>query len=311
MTGPRQELLGTGRLGPAGVELLYRTVRQVVRVRNLPPPPGDSAWTGDALREAAHDVLAERTGPARLLELAASSTDEDSFRAQLWRLVSNDLTSQGRRTERGRLAERVKKVADGMRDVVRDSGALRLAQDGAPAAAPEPRFDELVAAAARVPMTVPVWDPDAARRPPVADRDSLAAALRAVLALSPDGLPLGVVVDVLAARLGIHDMPTQAEHDVLDALGPAAADDPAAAAAASVAAGRLLSALTAAEQLVLPYLDEPVSVIAAESGLGRTKAWHAAKATRLKLVDLLADDPTPAGTLRKAAAAARARWGLR
>lgn len=313
MSGARDELLTTGTLGEAGVALLYRTVRQVVRGRNLPPPPGLRAWTADALAEAAHDVLGHRRGVARLLTLATSSTDEDSFRVQLWTLVANDLTSAGRRTERGRLAERLRDVLPHVDGLSERDGRLHLDAAAGPAdgAGDEPRYDELVAAAADVPVVVPAWNPLSTHAAPVADRHSLAAMIRTVLERAPDGLAFSTLVDVLAARLGVHDAPVGAEHDVLDGLAPPAADDPAATSAARDAARRLVAQLTVTQQLVLPYLDETATVVAAQSGLGRTKAWQTVGATQLLLAQLLADDPSPEATLREATTLVRDRWGLR
>lgn len=312
MSGAREELLATGTLGEHGVRLLYRTVRQVVRLRNLPPPPGTAAWTADALAEAAHEVLATRTGVTRLVTLAVRSTDEDSFRRQLWQLVANDLTSARRRTERGRLAERVRDVLPHVEGLTEADGGLYLlsdksdGQDGGAL-----RYDELVTAAASVPMVVPTWNPLSTHSPPVADRDSLVAMIGAVLQQAPGGVLFTELVDVLAARVGVHDAPVSVEHDVLDALAPSAPDDPAETSAARDAARRLLEGLSTAQQLVLPYLDETATVVSEHSGLGRTKAWQTVGATRLRLADLLAGDPTPEATLREAVAMTRARWKLR
>lgn len=315
MSGAREDLLTTGTLGEAGVALLYRTVRQVVRLRNLPPPPGLTAWTPDAVAEAAHDVLVHRRGVARLLTLATNSSDEDSFRRQLWQLVANDLNSAGRRTQRGRLAERLRDVLPHADGVSERDGRLHLdASKGggtSHGAGDEPRYDELVTAAAAVAPVVPAWNPLSTHAAPVADRDSLVAMIRAVLQRAPSGLPFATLVDVLAARLGVHDAPIGAEHDVLDELAPPAADDPAATSAARDAARRLTAQLTVAQQLVLPYLDETATVVAAQTGLGRTTAWQTVGATRLLLAQLLVEDPSPDATLREATALVREGWGLR
>lgn len=312
MSGPREELLATGSLGEHGVRLLYRTVRQVVRLRNLPPPPGTTAWTADSLDEAAHEVLATRTGVARLVTLAARSVDEDSFRRQLWQLVANDLTTAGRRTERGRLAERVRDVLPHVAGLGQADERLYLIGTDLDSCGGEtPRYDELIAAAASVPVVTPTWNPLSTHSPPVANRDSLVAMIRAVLSRAHEGLSFAGLVDLLAARLGVHDAPVSAEHDLLDALAPAAADDPAGTSAARDAARQLLERLTTAQQLVLPYLDETVTVAAEHTGLGRTKAWQTLGATRLRVAELLSGDLAPEATLREAIAMARARWRLR
>lgn len=306
MSGARQELLDTGALGPIGIELLYKTVRQVVRNRNLPPPPGMPAWTSEELTEAAHDVFAER-GPQRLLNLAARSTDEASFRAQLWRTVVNDLISRGRRTERGRLTERVKDVLPHVPGITQQAGRVRLTDA---TGAGFPRFDDLVQAAAGVQVNVPAWDPTSDRNPPIADRDSLVAMIKAVLSVAPSGLSMTELVSALAVRLRVYDMPDQMEISLLDQVAPPAMEDPAGLAEDREAGARLLAHLTPHEQMVLPYLDESATVVARQTGLGRTKAWQTANSTRLKLAELMQDDQEAAGALREAASMARAAWRL-
>lgn len=305
MSGPRDELLTSGQLGPEGVELLYRTVRQVIRSRNFPPPGGSGVWTSDQIMEVAHDVFAER-GPQRLLDLAARSTDETSFRRQLWTAVVHHLASANRASERGRLSERLKDVLPHVPGVTRvgDTVVLEtvdLSQD-------EPRFDELVTAASAVTVTVPPWNPLSDNSAPVADRASLVAVVEAILRLAPNGLPYSVFVAVVATRLGIHDTPVPVDADTLSRMAPQAPDDPAAAAANNDAGERLLSQLTIEEQMVLPYIDEPSSVISDQTGFGRTKAWKVAAAMKPKVAALLEGDPSPGTTLASAADIARSRW---
>lgn len=303
--GPREELLTTGTLGPAGVALLYTTVRQAVRLRRLPPPDGAATWTVDMVMEAAHDVLAERNGPARIAMLAARSNDGATFRAQLFTLVMNDLASAGRRTARGRLSERIKDVVAQMPDVHTTAGLLIL--DGASGQRPA-SFADLVAAAAQVPVTVPRWSEQARRQAPVADADSMQALVRAVLDRAPGGLLHGGLVSVLAVRLGVHDGPEPVDQDAIELLAPAAADDPAQQAVANVRAQEILDGLSVEQQMVLPFLDEPVRDIGEMTGLRRSKAWQVAQATRLRLVDLLDGEPDAAQVLAAAAQLARERW---
>lgn len=219
MTGPLDELRTTGRLGPQGVELLYRTVRQVVRTRNLPPPAGHTAWTGDALKEAAHEVFLGRNkgqrGSARLLLLATTSVNEAVFRSKLWTLVSNDLVSAARKTERGRLAERLKDVIPSLDGVSIVHG--RVVREGADAL--DASFDKLVAALAAVPVTVPAWDALSMRAAPVADRSSLEALVSAALDVAGSA-PFPLIVDAVAVRLQIQDLPDLMEIDELDGRAP-------------------------------------------------------------------------------------------
>jgi len=305
--GPREELLATGELGPAGVKLLYTSVRQAVRLRRLPPPPGAPVWTADALMEAAHDIVASRQGPARFAILAARSSDEASFRSQLFTLVMNDLASANRRSARGRLSERVKDVVADMPDVHVVNGKVIL---GAASDAPTASFADFVAAAAQVLVTVPQWDDQARRQAPVADAASVQALVRSVLALAPRGLPHRDLVAVLAHRLGVHDAPQPVDQDALEMLAPSALDDPAQVAVDSVRGRQLLDQLMVEQQMVLPYLEESVRDIAELTGLRRSKAWQVAQSTRLRLADLLADEPDAVQVLGAATDLARTRWGL-
>ena len=308
MTGARAELLSTRRLGPVGVQLLYRTVRQVVRMRNLPPPAGETRWDPDTFVAAAHETFAERDGEARLYELAAKSTDEDTFRSMLWTTVQRGLTDLGRRTERGRLTLRLQEELGRLPGCSSDTGVYRLGT--APSDQPQPRFDELVTLASAVPVNVPTWNDDAARKAPFADKTSYIALLTTLLERAPEGLRLGDIVDAIAIRLGVHDTPIPADRDVLDTYLPAASLDTAADIADMQAAEDLLAALTVDQQLVLPHLDETIANLCTITGLRRNKAWRVQAETRGRLAELLTDGPDGAAVLRQAIPMALARWEL-
>lgn len=297
MGGAREELVRTGALGADGVALLYRTVAQVARMRNLPPPPGHKRWDDDAVTEAAHEVFAGRDGHARFVALAATSFDEDSFRSGVWTAVARDLTSQGRRTERGSLADRIRDVLDDVPGVTESAGRW-IVPDAAPR--PEPRYDELVAAAAATSITVPPWSQDSERRAPLADRPSFIALIEAVLRRCPSGLPLAQLSDVLFVRLGVHDLPMPHDHTMLDDYGLSVGTDPAKLAVAHADARELVEALTPAQRLVLPHLDASSSELVSLTGLGRTKAWKTAAELRELLTARLRDHPERAVVLAAA-----------
>lgn len=306
MTGPWQELRDTGRLGPAGVALLYDLVRKAVGFKNLPPPDGLSAWTSDALVETAHDVFAHRKGPERLVSLANRSTDEVSFRKQLFTLVSNDLSSLNRRTERGKLLERLRDVISGMPDVEQDDKMIKLA--GNPEDVRGARFDELVAAASRVALVVPAWNPFSQHTPPVADRASLEEMIRATLHTAGSWITMGDLTAVLAVRLGVHDAPVHRDDDGWERIAPVSYVDAATQVGIADAAARLLDSLTLKEQVVLPFLDDSATEIAKATGLGRTTAYKTAELARFKVRQSLDADPDAAATLGAAVERARARW---
>jgi hypothetical protein len=308
VTGPWQELRETGALGPAGVALLYELVRKAVAVKNLPAPDGQRNWPPDALVEVAHDVFAHRKGPERLLSLANRSTDEDSFRNQLYTLVANDLASRNRRTERGRLHDRLGDVVDGMADVEHDGRLIRLT--GCYELHREARFDELVAAASTVAPVVPAWNPLSPHTPPVADRASLDAMIRAVLRTAGGWISRGDLTAVLAVRLGVHDAPVHRDDEGWERIAPVSYADPAAQVGKLDAADRLLAGLNPQEQMVLPYLDDSATEIAKATGLGRTTAYKAAERARFKVKQALDGDPDAAATLGAAAERALGRWRL-
>lgn len=308
MTGAWRELMDTGRLGPSGVALLYDVVRKVVAFKNLPPPDGLPTWTPDALTEAAHDVFAHRKGPERLVSLANRSTDEMSFRRQLYTLVSNDLSSLNRRTERGKLLERLRDVVRAMPDVEQSDKKIKLA--GIAGNDQGTRFDELVAAASRVVPVIPEWDSLSAHSPPMADRPSLEAMIRVTLETAGSWITMGDLTAVLAVRLGVHDTPVHRDDDGWERIAPVSYLDPGIEVGTADAAARLLAGLTVREQMVLPFLDDSATGIASATGLGRTTAYKAAETARFKVRQFLDAEPDAAATLGAAVERVQARWGL-
>jgi hypothetical protein len=238
--------------------------------------------------------------------LANRSTDEISFRKQLYELVSNDLSSLNRRTERGKLLERLRDVVSQMPDVEQNDKMIRLAgfSDGVCSA----RFDELVAAASGVAPVVPAWNPLSTHSPPIADRSSLEEMIRATLQKAGQWITLGELTAVLAVRLGVQDAPVHRDDDGWERIGPVSYADPATEVGTADAAARLLERLTLKEQMVLPYLEDSATEIARATGLGRTTAYKTAELARFKVRQFLETDPDPAATLGAAVERVRARW---
>lgn len=306
---PREELLSTRTLGPAGVALLYKTVGQVARVRGLPPPVGHDRWDDDAVLEAGNAVFVERTGIARFYELAVASHDDSTFRSRLWTAVYRSLVDQGRRTERGRLALRLQEELNRLPGC-RHSGDVFILDNVLATQLPV-RLDELVQAASRVPVNVPAWSDDAAREAPFADRDSIVGLLRAILELAPDGLRFAEIVDVVGVRLGVHDSATPLDQDSLGThLGPHPVSTGALVENRS-AAVELLDQLTPEQQLVLPFLDGTVTDIVNGTGLKRNKAWRIHGELKDRLRELLTEDGDSAAILREVEQLVVARWQVR
>ena len=98
----REELMATGRLGQAGAELLYATVRAVAIARRFPPPDGHLMWDDAGIQSTAHDFLQGNRGAKRRSN-RAQSTDERSFGRLLERAVQNHLRDAARATDFGKL----------------------------------------------------------------------------------------------------------------------------------------------------------------------------------------------------------------
>jgi hypothetical protein len=292
-----EELRETGELGPSGVALLYRTLRSVVRTRNLPPPKGEQSWTADALMEAAHEVFAGREagqrGHARLLILATNCLTEDAFRSKLWTMVLNDLVSSGRRSERGRLAERVKGLCANADDLLFQE--TRVCYAGAEGA--DWTFDKIVVALSGVSVSVPVWDPFSPRAAPVVDRASLDALVRAALDVA-GSIPLGHLVDAIAVRLRLQDLPDLMETDDLDRRS--SLPDVEQNSAIDEAAVQLLAGLTDAQRLVVPYLGDSATDVAERTGLKRTRAWQCVRDVHEIIRNVLAEEDDAPEILRRA-----------
>jgi hypothetical protein len=305
MSGPLDELRRTGTLGPAGVELLYRTVRQVVRTRNIPPPAGEATWSLDALTAVAHEIFLGRPngqqGEARLLILATTSGTEEIFRSKLWTLVANDLVSTGRRTERGRIAERIKDLCADLDGVSISAGIVSRAG----AVQGDGSFDKVVVALSGVPIAVPAWDALSTRAAPATDRASLSALVQAALDVTGT-LPLPLLVDAVAVRLQIQDLPDLMEVDALDRSSPL--PDVERQSAIDDAAVHFLAELTDAQRLVVPYLNDSATETAQRTGLKRTRAWQCMRDVQDIIRRDLQDEDDAALVLRRASEVVLGFW---
>jgi hypothetical protein len=227
------------------------------------------------------------------LLLATTSVNEAVFRSKLWTLVSNDLVSAARKTERGRLAERLKDVIPSLDGVSIVNG--RVVREGADAL--DASFDKLVAALAAVPVTVPAWDALSMRAAPVADRSSLEALVSAALDVAGSA-PFPLIVDVVAVRLQLQDLPDLMEIDELDGRAPL--PDAAEATTIDEAAIQFLSGLTNAQRLVVPYLEDSATEISKQTGLKRTRSWQCVRDVREYIERNLATRGDAAAVLRRA-----------
>ncbi len=282
-----EELRDTGAFGEQATLDLYRCVRAVARGGNYPPPEGYGTWTIDAVVETAHDVFADARGPQRLVELAVKAFDEPSFQRLLEQVVRNYLRDQARLTAKGRLIRRLRELleADPKFAVVPPGspgeGNIELV-DGTTPGVWNGRVSDLIAAAYKVSdVSVVRWRPEARRRSPVADAQSLLAVCEAVLRAAGASLPVADIADAVAARFAVERGPVVIPVDDIERWSPLA-QVTMEAVEADIRAGaeELLSQLTPRERLVLAYLDRPVREVADRTGLGKSVAAETAARVR-------------------------------
>lgn len=306
-----EHLAAHGRLDDDGAKLLYRCVRAVARVHNFPPPCGQTTWTTEAVVEAAHDFLTEERGPARMVEITASASDDESLARLLQASVRNYLADVGRRTEVGRVVVRLKELVRCKGEFVSLAGgrvglAGWLDADGGltVSSAWGGRPEGLVSAAWRVPnVRLLRWRGDVARRSPLAEEPSLVALCGGVLSEASAALTFGELAEAIASRLGLEQGPLVVP---LDTAAPftdiaSGAADAALSSAAHQAAVDLLDQLGEQERIVLEYLDATVSEAAQASGMSRSAAGRAIIRAKAKIALILSDDPDGAAVLRAAA----------
>lgn len=278
---PLEELRRTGRLGPAGARALYVTVARVAAARRFPPPEGSDGWDESAVQSAAHDFLTGKRGLARLTELAIKATDEDSFQRLLDAAVLNHLRDTGRRTDLGRLIVRMKSVLRGDDAFCPIAGLPDYwALAGGPQTVTDRSVDDLAAAVAQVPITVPKWSSDT-RHAPVADRESLTAVVTQALSVADGAVSVRDLARVVASRVPtahasltvVLDLEEVADQYPVPGPGSASAQD----------AAELFAVLSERERIVIAHADLPIRDLAGRLGVGKSQAATIRSATMARL----------------------------
>ena len=287
---PLGELLADGMLGPAGAEALYRTVRALVIAHGYPPPGDRTRWDTDAIREVAHDFLADGRTPKRLAHLAVNSVDDDGFDRLLHTIVLNFLRDEGRRTEIGRLMLRLRDVLGAGDEFVAESGD-RWRLESQPAQPSDVPAQALVQAAAEErDIAVPRWSADARRKAPVADAASLTRLCRRVLDAAGGTVALDELARAIAPRLGIWPTPIAEVRDDRDQLDTIAAPQHADDSLDSLRAGEIFAGLGRRERLLLAHPGAPVRELREVIGVGPSQAADLRTRLRRVLAAELEDD---------------------
>ncbi|HUN31633.1 MAG TPA: hypothetical protein VMU95_06390 [Trebonia sp.] len=302
---PREEVLATQRIGRAGATLLYRLVYLVAIGRNFPPPPGFDRWDPSAVTETAHDFLDGPRGVRRVMDIAIRSADEPGFERVLEQAVVNHLRDISRRTDMGRLVRRVTEVLTDEPAFSRVTGgtgapgkavARWALKDGpdAPSGVPE---TTLIAALARVEVTIPEWSSER-RSAPLADRGSFTRMLTAVMAAADGSLTAPDIARVIATRLDHHRTPLSLELEVLEVAAERSSSlDPAVRASSAVRAAQIFAGLTENERILLACFDLPVRDLGAVLTLRKSQASLLRQRLATRLHDELADDEDPDDTV--------------
>lgn len=309
------ELRDMHALGRAGAEQLYTTVRAVARAHHFPPPADYDRWTLDAVAEVAHDFLTGPRAVERLIGLAASATDEDSFARLLSTAVLNHLRGTARQTALGKLVIRLKQLLTGEGFRIENTGVPGTGNVSLTGTEPGTLWNGDPAPLLRAAYTVTDvhlvrWRPDSRREPPLADADSLIRVAHAVLAAAAGSMRFADLASIVGARFGLSNLPVVTGIDTIDLTADERGAGPESGVLSEDAAHALLGQLSDRDQLVLAWLGEPLSVVADRTGLPRSTAAFAATRLRQHLEALLSGEPDAEAIVMTARARVRDALGL-
>ncbi len=291
-----EELQAFGYLGTECLALISKLVREEVsRFPALTPAAG---WQPADQEDLVGEFLAERLEKvtANLLALAA---DNASVGRLLRKSIRNWLVDQARQTAVGAIRRSVEKALAGdsafEKVPLREPGAgrWRLANSGAMPWSGSAA--DLLAAARAVPnVRIPPWS-SATRRPPMADRPSIAAVIRAVLTEAAGALEVAQLVEVFVARFpaaldpATQPLPDAVEHDIPDRdtatpeeLVVAFEEEIDAAADAT----SIVAMLSPEERAIVRRIED-VPAIQELLGCGRSQAYHRVRRVKEKLAQLV------------------------
>ena len=296
---PREELLATRRLSPAGAALLYKTVRLVALGHGFPPPAGASRWDETEVTEVAHDFLDGDRGRKRLIDITLRSVDDRSFELQLEKSVLNYLRDLARATDLGKLIVRVKEILRAEADFVAVLGKPeRWTLVNGSVVPTSTASDKLISAMAGVEVVVPKWTSEH-RDPPLADRASFVRLMHSVLAAADGSMTAEEVARTLAARLDHRRTPLTVSLDTLEHVAePAlAGDDPAALTVARLHAVDLFDSFGDRERIIFATWEDNVRDLARTIGTGKTQAAAIRQRLFDRLRDEFSDDDEADGTI--------------
>jgi hypothetical protein len=295
---PREELITTRQLGPAGAELLYKTVWLVAVGNGFPPPEGSAGWDETAVTETAHDFVKDERGQKRLIDITVRSVDERSFGRLLEAAVLNFLRDVARGTDLGKLIVRVKEILRDENDFeVMPGPPERWTLTGGPTAPSAAGQNDLSCATAGVEVVVPKWTSER-RDAPLADRPSFVRLMTSVLTAAAGSLTAVDIARALTARLD-HRRTTHATAlDIRERVSEPGrtGGDPATRTLAELHAVDIFDSLSDRERIIVTTLDRNVRDLARLIDTGKTRAALIRQRLVDRLRDELADDDHPEST---------------
>jgi hypothetical protein len=183
------------------IPIIDRTLRAGVRIRHIPAPSGHTNWLDEDYEELLAEFLAAGRGPARLVQLAVSATDDQHLRGLLDKTVKWFLADRAREDPLPKLRRTLRTTLDRMPTVVVvDPATVSLVQccHQEPWAGDE---SKLLAVAATVITGPPPWGADAVREGPPTDKESFEALCAAILDMAGAPLSLNTLTRVVGERL--------------------------------------------------------------------------------------------------------------
>lgn len=287
--------------------LIDRALRAGVRVRHVPPPSGHTNWRDEDYEELLAEFIAVGHGPARLIQLAVSATDDLHVRGLLGTTIKRFLADRAREDPLPKLRRTLRAVLARMPEAVFvDQGTVSLAPhcERDPWAGDE---TELLAAATAVTVAAPPWGRDTIREGPPTDRASFESLCTAILDAAGGPLALNALTRTIGQRLQLR----RPWNDRLDEVntGVIAAGTTPISASATVVAVEIWDQLTDEERTLMTYLDAGGRQASRESGIGLGKSAAQVRMEDLKgRMALLLDGITDRTEVVRALIDLHARW---
>lgn len=296
---PYEELRATGKLGPAGAQLLYRAVRAVALARNFPPPEGHNRWDDEAVFEVAHDFLVGERAQQRITELYIRATSDTTFERSLHVAVLNVHRDRYRKTDMGALVLRVREVLEQSdRFELATSGGTRWRLLGGPVTpngVPQSALSGAVARESNI--VVPRWISER-RRAPLADRDTFERLLETALKAGDGTMTAADLARVVATRLDPVRVPLAVELDPAEQIAePAPQADVAQRVASNLRAIEIFNSISDRERILVATWERPVRDLGELLGVRHSQASTIRQRLSAALRVTLADDDDPDGVV--------------